>query len=251
MRGDRETIVKVGILLAVLAVIILVLALVVIPFFFPPEDPRYEGIPTLDGYVTDDDFVLTDLDFNTIWDNCQYVDEQTSCEMAVLLVNDTGDRDINDFALRTFQKNGIGKEGKDNGVLIVLVLGTKEWKVEVGYGLTSVLTTTYISDIGRNVINPYLEQGEYGDAMIDMTYYLGTKIIEDYQEPESGDPAFPVGGIPLTTTQWAIIIVVLVALTVVTRGRIWLLLFFILTLGRGGGGFGGGRSGGGGGRGRF
>jgi uncharacterized protein len=123
--------------------------------------------------------------------------------------------------------------------------------VEVGYGLTSVLTTTYISEIGRNVINPYLEQGEYGDAMIDMTYYLGTKIIEEYQEPESGDPAFPVGGIPLTTTQWTIIIVVLVALTVVTRGRIWLLLFFILTLGRGGGGFGGGRSGGGGGRGRF
>jgi uncharacterized membrane protein YgcG len=69
----------------------------------------------LDGYVTDDDFVLTDLDFNTIWDNCQYVDEQTSCEMAVLLVNDTGDRDINDFALRTFQKNGSARRGRTTG----------------------------------------------------------------------------------------------------------------------------------------
>ena len=91
--------------------------------------------------------------------------------------------------------------------------------------------------------------GEYGYAMIDMTYYLGTKIIEDYQEPESGDPAFPIDGIPLTTTHWVIIIIVMVALTVVTRGRIWYLLFFILSCRRGGGGFGGGRSGGGGGKG--
>ncbi len=251
MRGDRETIVKIGALMAVIVVVALVLTLVVIPFFFPKEDPRFEGIPDLSGYVTDDGFALSNSDFNTIWDNCQYVDEQTSCEMAVLVVNDTGDRDINDYALRAFQKNGIGKEGKDNGVLIVLAIGTKEWKVEVGYGLTSTLTTAYISNIGRNNITPYLQEGEYGDAMIEMTYFLGLKIIEDYQEPESGDPAFPVGGVPLTTTQWIIVIVVLVALTAVTRGRIWLFLFFILTLGRGGGGFGGGRSGGGGGKGRF
>ncbi|MHC1709511.1 MAG: YgcG family protein [Methanomassiliicoccales archaeon] len=251
MKGDRETMVKVGVLLAVIVVTALILFLVVIPFIFPPDDPRYEGIPTLDGYVTDDEFVLSADEYAAIYDNCLYIDEQTSCEMAVLVVNDTGDRDINDFALRTFQKNGIGKEGKDNGVLIVLVLGTEEWKVEVGYGLTSVLTTAYISDIGRNNITPYLEQGEYGYAMIDMTYYLGVKILDDYQEPESGDPAFPIGGIPLTTTQWIIIIIVLIALTAVTRGRIWYLLFFILTFGRGGGGFGGGRSGGGGGKGGF
>lgn len=251
MRTNRETIIKVGASLAVILVVALILILVVIPYFFPPEDARYEGIPTLEGYVTDDDFVLTADEFNTIWDNCLYVDEQTSCEMAVLVVNDTGDRDINDFALRTFQKNEIGKEGKDNGVLVVLAIGTREWKVEVGYGLTSVLTTAFISDVGRNNITPSLQAGEYGYAMVDMTYYLGTKILDDYQEQESGDPAFPIGGIPLTTTQWIIIIIVLVALTAVTRGRIWLLLFFILTLGRGGGGFGGGRSGGGGGRGGF
>jgi len=249
MRGDRGTVIKVGVSLAVIIVVALLLFLVVVPYLFPPDDPRYEGIPTLDGYVTDDLYVLTSDEYATIYDNCLFVDEQTSCEMAVLVVNDTGDRDINDFALRTFQKNGIGKEGKDNGVLIVMVMSTDEWKVEVGYGLTSVLTTAYISEIGRDNITPYLAVGEYGSAMIEMTYQLGTKILADYQEPESGDPAFPIGGIPLTVTQWIIIIIVLVALTAVTRGRIWYLLFFILTLGRGGGGFGGGRSGGGGGRG--
>jgi len=249
MKGDRGTIIKVGVMLAVILVVVLLVSLVVIPFFFPKEDPRYKGIPTLDGYVTDDLYVLTSDEYAAIYDNCLFIDEETSCEMAVLVVNDTGDRDLNDFALRTFQKNGIGKEGKDNGVLIVMVLSTDEWKVEVGYGLTSVLTTAYISEVGRDNITPYLEVGEYGIAIYEMTYHLGTKILMDYQEPEAGDPAFPIGGIPLTVTQWVIIIIVLVVLTVVTRGRIWYLLFFILTFGRGGGGFGGGRSGGGGGRG--
>lgn len=251
MKGDRGTLVKVAFGLAAVAIVAILMVTLVIPTFFPRDDHKFKGIPELDGYVTDDLYALTDDEYYTIWSNCEYVDAQTSCEMAVLVVNNTGERDINDFALRTFQKNGIGKEGKDNGVLIVLVLSTREWKVEVGYGLTYVLTTAYIGEVGRNNITPLLEVGDYGGAIVEMTYHLGTKILQDYQEAESGDPAFPIEGVPLTTWQWVVIIVVLVALTAVTRGRIWYLLFFILTLGRGGGGFGGGRSGGGGGRGRF
>lgn len=240
---------KVVAVLFVVAILLIIIFVGIIPAL--EENERFRGIPELNYYVTDEEYVLSTDEFSTIESNCVYVDEQTSCEMAVLIVNDTGDRDINDFALRTFQKNGIGEKGKDNGVLIVLATGTGEWKVEVGYGLTYVLTTAYISDIGRNNVTPYLLEGEYGYALIDMTYYLGIKIVEDYEEAESGDPAFPIGGIPLTTTEWIVIIIVLVALTAVTKGRIWFILIFLLTGGRRGGGFGGGRSGGGGGGGRF
>jgi uncharacterized protein len=234
-----------------LIIAVLLFVFVLIPRAFPPSDPRFEGIPELEYYVTDDMYVLSYDEYYIIENNCIYVDQQTSCEMAVLIVNDTGDRDINDFTLRTFQKNGIGKEDKDNGVLIVLSLSTREWKVEVGYGLTYVLTTAYISEVGRNNVTPLLQEGEYGAAMIDMTYYLGNKIIDDYQEAEESDPAFPIGGIPLTTWQWVVIIVVLVALTAVTRGRIWFIAIHLLSRRGGKGGFGGGRSGGGGGKGKF
>ncbi|MCX6650798.1 MAG: TPM domain-containing protein [Methanomassiliicoccales archaeon] len=250
MKGTiGEVLVKVVAVIFVAAILLIIIFMGIIPAL--EEDARFKGIPDLDHYVTDEEYVLSDEEYSAIENNCVYVDEQTSCEMAVLIVNDTGDRDINDFALRTLQKNGIGKEGKDNGVLIVLVISTREWKVEVGYGLTYVLTTAYISDVARNNVTLYLQAGEYGDAMIDMTYYLGIKIIKDYTEAEGGDPAYPIGGIPLTTTEWVIIIIILVALTVITKGRIWFILIFLLTGGKGGGGFGGGRSGGGGSRGRF
>lgn len=136
-------------------------------------------------------------------------------------------------------------------MLILIVTSTREWKVEVGYGLEGVITPTFLSQVATDYVVPYLEEDDYGEGVYNMALFIGTEIVDKYEGVESGDPAFPINGIPLTTTQWIIVIVVLVALTAVTRGRIWLLLFYILTLGRGRGGFGGGRSGGGGGGGRF
>jgi uncharacterized protein len=232
----------------VVVVVILILAGFAIWIYFQP-DPRFEGIPELEYYVTDDVGVL--YSYYDIEDICYTVDYETSCEIAVLVVNSTLPREANEFALRTFQLNGLGKEGKDNGVLVLIVTSTREWKVEVGYGLEGVLTPTFLNQVANDYVVPYLADEDYDTGVYNMVLFIGTEILDKYEEPESGDPAFPIGGVPLTTWQWVVIIVVMVALTAVTRGRIWYLLFFILTLGRGGGGFGGGRSGGGGGRGRF
>ncbi|HNX47225.1 MAG TPA: TPM domain-containing protein [Methanomassiliicoccales archaeon] len=235
-------------IVTLIVVSMLILAGFAIWKYFQP-DPRFEGIPELDYYVTDEVGVL--YNYYEIEDICYTVDMNTSCEIAVLIVNSTLPRSANEFALRTFQMNEIGKEGKDNGVLILIVTSTREWKVEVGYGLEGVITPTFLNQIATDYVIPYLEVDDYGEGAYNMALFIGAEILDKYEGAESGDPAFPIHGIPLTITQWIIIIVILVALTAVTRGRIWYLLFFILTFGRGGGGFGGGRSGGGGGGGRF
>ncbi|MCG7844856.1 MAG: TPM domain-containing protein [Methanomassiliicoccales archaeon] len=242
---------KVLVGLAAVVIIVLLLMLVIVPFLFPGPDERFEGIPVLEYYTTDDVGVLT-LDYlYAIDDICYFVDDNTSCEMAVLIVNSTLPRDANEFALRTFQKNEIGKEGKDNGVLILIVTSTNEWKVEVGYGLEGVLTPTFVNQVATEQMVPLLEQGYYDEGVYNMALFIGAEILDKYEAPESGDPAFPIGGIPLTWWQWAVVIIVVVALMVVTRGRILYLVFFLLSRGGGRGGFGGGRSGGGGGGGRY
>ncbi len=99
MSMDRKLFAKVIFGLVVTIIVILIVVMLVIPALFPKADPRFEGIPDLDYYVTDEVYVLLDYEYDAIEGNCYYVDEQTGCEMAVLIVNDTGDRDINDFAL--------------------------------------------------------------------------------------------------------------------------------------------------------
>ena len=242
---------------AVVVVIALVLtalliSLVIVPWLFPGPDPRFEGIPELEYYVTDEVGVLSPDYLWEIDDICYYVDDNTSCEMAVLIVNSTLPREAGEFALRTFQKNGLGKEGKDNGVLILMVTSTREWKVEAGYGLEGVLTPTFVDRVAKEQMLPLLEQDNFDDAVYNMALYIGAEIIDKYDGAESGDAAFPIGGVPLTWWQWVLVIAVVVVIMVVTGGRVLYLALFLLSGGsRGRGGFGGGRSGGGGAGGRF
>lgn len=238
--------------IAVIAVLIAVgLVFVAISALFPPQDPRFVGIPTIYPYANDLAGAL-DVGYKEWLDDiCYVIDYDTSCEIAVLVVNSTLPNDINYYALRTFQKNGIGKEGKDNGVLILVAVADKHWRIEVGYGLMGILTGATVTDLGRTYIAPYLNDTTYlGGGLVDLTTEMGDIIESEYTGDTSGTPAYPVSGIPLELWQWILIIVFVVSVGALTRGRAFFWVFLLLRgMGRGGGRWGGGRSGGGGGRG--
>jgi uncharacterized protein len=236
------------IVLAVVAVVVVIcLLFVVLSALFPPQDPRFIGIPTIQPYANDFANALGPGDVEWIDSICYDIDYQTSCEVAVLVVNSTLPNDINYYALRTFQKNGIGKEGKDNCILIVVAVQDKHWRIEVGYGLMGVLTGEEATDLGLTYIAPYLNDTEYlGGGLADLTTDIGTIIVNEYTGDTSGTPAYPINGIPLELWQWILIIAV-IAIAVVTRGQAFLWILLIFRGGSGGGRWGGGRSGGGGG----
>ncbi len=84
MRISRP--VAVAITAGVFVVAMLILAGFAIWSYFRP-DPRFEGIPKLEYYVTDEVGVL--YNYYEVEDICYTVDVETSCEMAVLVVNST------------------------------------------------------------------------------------------------------------------------------------------------------------------
>ncbi len=242
-------------LAATLIVIVLVIIAVVIGAFyvlFPAPDPRFEGIPTIYPYANDNAGALSPGYVEWIDEICYSVDAQTSCEIAVLVVNTTQPHDISYFALRTFQKNGIGNKGVDNGVLIVVATEDGTWKVEVGYGLMGILTGARVTNLVNTYFIPYYDAGNLDDGLVDLTTAIGDIIINEYTGDTSGSPAYPISGIPLEWWQWFLILAAIGVGGVLTRGRIFIPLIWIIQLmSRGGGKFGGGRSGGGGGRGRL
>ncbi len=50
------------------------------------------------------------------------VDARTGAEIAVVAVRTLDGGEVDDFAVRLFEKWGIGKKGKDNGVLILAAI---------------------------------------------------------------------------------------------------------------------------------
>jgi uncharacterized protein len=72
-----------------------------------------------------------------------------------------GDETIDTYAYRLFQEWGIGKKGKDNGLLIIFSMNDRKMRIEVGYGLEPYITDAQSSNIIRNTLTPAFKNGDY------------------------------------------------------------------------------------------
>lgn len=247
MRSSTKIVAGIVGLIVVMAVIGFAVVMLLSPSSSEPEP----GIPELEFYTTDLAGVLTYEDLLWIDEVCYEVDDNSSCEMAVLVVNTTKPYDINYFTFRTFEHNGIGKSGRDNGVLIVVATEDQAWRVEVGYGLEGILTDVRVKHLAEQYLEPSMKIGAYADGLFYLTTELGAILEEEYEGDRSGDTAFELFGYGVSWTGVAIAVVVVVIVSIVTKGRALYPIIWILSLlGGRGGGFGGGRSGGGGASGR-
>jgi len=213
------------------------------------------------GYVYDNAHVLDEYEAAVITQLCSDVDDATTAEIIVVTLPDLsgygGDINVaretifNDVSLDGV--TGIGKAGKDNGVLIVISVAEQRWGIEVGYGLEGSLTDSKSGRIGREVMAPLLAEGDYYTALYSGAAEVATQIgftVDGYMpspyvsEPDpiqillSGDWSFLIwwifnsGSIEVI----AIAVIAIVALLILSRGRF---------------SGGGGRSGGGGASGRW
>ena len=64
-----------------------------------------------------------------------------------------------------FRQWGVGKKGKDEGIMLLLAVQDHRDRIEVGYGLEPILPDGFDGSILRG-IQPLLRQGAYGQAMI-------------------------------------------------------------------------------------
>jgi len=228
---------------SVLPVILLSLVLVL---------PGSSGYPDLQYYVTDDASVLLFQDIYDIETLCLEVETKTGAQIAVLVVNSTAPDDIDTYAVRTFEESEIGREGKDDGIPLVIAVGDRSWRIEVAYGLEGVLPDLKVNDIAETYLVPFMADGYYYEAILYTVAELGWIIVENYtgDPPEKDDgPWYPIPFIPLNWWQLLIAVVVTIVILILTGGR--LLIWVGGGFGGGGGGFSGGRSGGGGSSGRW
>jgi len=152
--------------------------------------------------------------------------------MAVVTVDSLEDEPIEDVANRLFREWGIGKKGKDEGLLLLFAVRDRKDRAEIGYGLEPIVTDADAGAILRG-IRPILRQGNYGGAIFAAAQELGNQIAQ-----AKGVDLGPVTrvrrerSVPQRGIPWPVLI-----------GGFFLLMWII---GRfSGGGSGGGRFGGG------
>lgn len=203
------------------------------------------------GYVNDVAGVLSQSERGTLESFLADVEQKTGSEVAVVTVPSLEGGEIDDFTNRLFEKWKIGKKGRDNGVLILAAIQDRKARIEVGYGLESVIPDAEAGRILREQMFPQFKQGRYGAGLI-----LAAQTVANAVARHSG---VQLTGLPLaqdvshTTAKgdqvpWGSVILYLVI-------GVWILgsIFMSTRRRRGGGygywyggsGFGGGSSGGG------
>ncbi|GAA4037330.1 hypothetical protein GCM10022409_22850 [Hymenobacter glaciei] len=190
--------------------------------------------------------------------------DSTSSQIAVVTVANLDGEDIADYAQKLYESWGIGRKGKNNGILILVAQQEHQARIQTGYGLEGAVPDAMAKRIISNTLVPAFRENQYYAGLDRGTDQLIALAKGEYQ----ADPADarPQGrrdssgsGIPF----WAIIIVLVVVFTMLRnrgggggRGNRGFGGGFIPPIifggGFGGGGFGGGGGGfGGGGGGGF
>jgi len=219
-------------------ILILMTLLFVGAFLLAPKAVA-QDIPSVYLYVNDltSPPTLLRSEADDITSICYQVDNLTSAEVAVLIVNSTQPLGISQFAVKTFQSNGIGKAGRDNGVLIVVSTNERQWRIEVGYGLEGVLNDAKVGSIGRSTIEPALASGDLYSGIYDATLQVGQEIVDHYNG-QANNPS-------LFTWNWKGIAIT-IAIFLLTGGSVISVRGIYRRSG-----YGGGRSGGGGAEGSY
>ncbi len=181
--------------------------------------------------------------------------QSNGVELAVVTVQDTSPYDTETYAFRLFRLWGIGEAKADNGLLVLLNMGEREIRIEVGTGLEGYVTDAKAGRI-LDAALPELQAGRYGQGLLIICEELEQAVAEaPGQGKELGDVIFEIS--PIGALLLSYVGLIIFASVFRMRGLLYFLLRFpglFLRGGRGGwsgggggfGGFGGGKSSGGG-----
>ena len=133
--------------------------------------------PTEAFYVNDYANLIDSTTENYIKYTNQELYSQTGSQIVVVTVQSMEGATIEEYATELFRNFGIGDKTKNNGVLMLLALQERQFRIEVGYGLEGCLPDGKTGRIQDEYIIPYLSQGNW-DAGIKNGFCAILEVVE-------------------------------------------------------------------------
>lgn len=125
------------------------------------------------------------------------LERETSAEIAVVVLPSIGEFVPKEFATELFNHWGVGKKGKDNGILVLQILDQRRIEIETGYGLEGALPDVKCRWIIDDIAIPYFKAGSFSDGHYEVTRALirGIRNEELSREALVGGSVTEPGGV--------------------------------------------------------
>jgi uncharacterized protein len=124
-----------------------------------------QPVPPLERRVTDLTGTLAPAEQQQLEDRLARFEQGKGAQVAVLLVPTTAPETIEEYGIRVAEQWKLGRQGVDDGVLLLVAVEDRALRIEVGYGLEGVMPDVIAKRIVSDVITPYFRQGDYAGGL--------------------------------------------------------------------------------------
>jgi len=140
------------------------------------------------SYVVDKADLIEDAAQARLAGILQELEQKTTAQMIILTVKSTQGVPIEQYSLQQAEQWGLGKKGKDNGLLFLIAVNDRKYRFETGYGLEQILPDSMLGSIGRSYLVPAFKAGHYSRGILETTSVIARTIADSQGVKLSGLP---------------------------------------------------------------
>jgi uncharacterized protein len=147
------------------------------------------------GRVNDFAGILSEASRHRLQALVEEVERETTAELFVVTVPTLEGLTVEAYANKLFNAWGIGKKGKDNGLLVLVCPSERRMRIEVGYGLEATVPDGLAGQVIRDDFTPHFKAGDYPGGMEAGAWSLA-RIVLGREPSASPAPPSPRDGAP-------------------------------------------------------
>ena len=119
--------------------------------------------------------------------------DSTGTQIAVVTVNSLNGYDVAGYSFELAEQWGIGQEGQDNGILILISPGERRMFIATGYGVEAFVPDAIAKRIVEGTLKPNFRNGDYYTGLNQATNLLIGLLNGQFsaQQLEEETPGFP------------------------------------------------------------
>jgi uncharacterized protein len=138
-------------------------------------------------WVTDTADMLSDAEERTLSAKLASYADTTSTQIIIVTIPSV-EGAIEEYAVELGRRWGVGQQGQDNGVVILVLRDDRDVFIATGYGLEGAIPDAIASRIVRNVIVPNFRSGNYYAGLSEAADHLIAAARGEFSAEQIGTP---------------------------------------------------------------
>ncbi len=165
---------------------------------------------TNEFYVNDYANILSSETEKYILDKSVELYNHNGAQIVVVTIPNLEGASIENYATDLFNSWGIGDKDKNNGLLLLLALDERMFRVEVGSGIEGILPDGKTGRYQDNYLIPYLKENKWDDGIKSLydAFYNELYSVDNLEEYKSNEGEEAL----IAFIIWLIIIIIIISL---------------------------------------